>query len=685
MANILIAEDNQKLALFIQEFLRKKGHKSDIALDGLNALKSFAKGSYDLLLVDMKLPVMEGEAVCAKIRASEKGKAIPIIMISGAQKNAGEIESLKSNLKINNFIQKPFSFDLLYSSVTKSLSGQDRSTTTPPPPEHTPPQILKGKFKDRPFEEIISFILEKKLSGLLLAGNGEKKKKFFILKGFPIDMIVSSEEDNFGNYLLKKGLISMAELKVYEEFKKAEGDDPRSIFVKMGCLSAHDFKDENRSYLIENTAECFAWTSGMFIFESKPTFQPEPHGIGADIPLIFFKGFKNNLTPARTEAFLGKKGKSYPRKTKTFFDYQAHLFDIADAYKTFDMLDGTRSCTDIINSTEIDNEAALVIMMTMDIMKMVSYSPMPEKILITPPFPIREKDVTDVVQKKDEPASLSDEFQDLGDELGLLEDELEGIETFKKPEGQVIEDTGAMALEDDLKATWEKIKDKDYYGIFDLTRHTYSFNSLKSAYFDLTRKFSPDKFFASSGEIMSLDQELLSKVSEAYEILSNVVSKENYDEYLDSEEAVSMGEGGEDDKMKIQVQFTSGKVFLEEGQFEGAEKAFTNLVHMVPDKPEYLTYLALSMYNNPVHRRSGVSVKKVKDLINKSLQLGKLSMTYALKGALFFDEGNLSLAEAEFNKALKINPSNKTATKKMEEIRVRREQEKGGLLKRMFK
>ena len=93
MANILIAEDNQKLALFIQEFLRKKGHESNIALDGLNALKSFAKGSYDLLLVDMKLPVMEGEAVCAKVRASEKGKAIPIILISGAQKSTEEIKA----------------------------------------------------------------------------------------------------------------------------------------------------------------------------------------------------------------------------------------------------------------------------------------------------------------------------------------------------------------------------------------------------------------------------------------------------------------------------------------------------------------------------------------------------------------------------------------------------------------
>ena len=683
MANILIVEDNQKLALFMQEFLRKKGHQSDIASDGLHALKSFAKGSYDLLLMDINLPIMDGEAVCTKIRASNKGRAVPIILISGVSKSPEEISNLKSTLLIDSFIPKPFSFDLLYSTVTKALNPPKKTGSQPLQAAPTAEQILKGKFEDRPFEKLLSFIFEKKMSGLLLTGSGKKKKKFFILKGLPVDLIVSSTEDDFGNYLLKKGLVSTVELGVYEEYKKAGGDDPRGVFVKMGCLSAEEFKAENREYLIGHSAECFTWQSGMFLFDSKPAFLPEPHGMAADIPLIFFKGFKNNLTPLRTEAFLGKKGKFYPRKTKTFFDYQAHLSDIAEAYKTFDMLDGTKSCTDIINSTEIDNEAALVIMMTMDIMGMVSYSPMPAKVIITPPFPIRER-ARIAADEKEELASLTDEFEDLGEELSLLEDELEGIETFKEPAGHITPDTGADALEEDLKSTWERIKDKDYYEIFGLTRHTYSFNTLKSSYFDLTRRFSPDKFFASSGEMMSLDQELLSKVAEAYEILSNVVSKENYDEYLDSEEAVSIGSGGEDDKMKIQVQFTTGKMLLEGGKFQDAEKSFTNLVNMVPDKPEYLTYLALAVYNNPINRKSKVSVTKAKDLIHKSLQLGKLSMTYALKGTIFFDEGNLSLAEAEFNKALKINPNNKTAAKKMDAIRERREQEKGGLLKRMF-
>jgi hypothetical protein len=453
----------------------------------------------------------------------------------------------------------------------------------------------------------------------------------------------------------------------------------------MGCLTAEEFRAENHNYLLENISECFSWLSGIFLFQPKPSFFPEPYCTATDMPLIIFEGFKNNLTPARTERFLGKKGAFYPRKTKTFFDYQAQLSALPVAYKTFDMLDGTKSCSDIISSTEVDNEAALSMIMTMDVMKMVSYSPLPEKVDITPPFPIREKEISDAAQKGEELTSHTDEFKDLGEELGLLSDELEGIEALQQSAGQPAQDTGADALEEELRSTWERIKDKNYYEVFGIGRHSYSFSVLKSAYFELTRKFSPDKFFTSSGEIMDLDQELLSKVTEAYEVLSNVVSKENYDEYLDSEEAVSMGSGAEDDKMKIQVQFASGKVFLEEGQFGDAEKAFTNLVNMVPDKPEYLTYLALAVYNNPVNRASNTASPRAKELIIKSLKLGKLSMTYALKGTIVFDEGSLSLAEAEFKKALRINPSNKMALKKMKEISERREQQKSGLLKRMFK
>jgi tetratricopeptide (TPR) repeat protein len=102
---------------------------------------------------------------------------------------------------------------------------------------------------------------------------------------------------------------------------------------------------------------------------------------------------------------------------------------------------------------------------------------------------------------------------------------------------------------------------------------------------------------------------------------------------------------------------------------------------------EYQAYLAVAMYHNPANRDNPAAIKKAKELVNKALQWEKLPIAYALKGQMLLDEGLVNLAESEFNKALRLNPQNKTALKGLEAIRLRREEEekKGGLFTRMFK
>ncbi len=182
---------------------------------------------------------------------------------------------------------------------------------------------------------------------------------------------------------------------------------------------------------------------------------------------------------------------------------------------------------------------------------------------------------------------------------------------------------------------------------------------------------------------MSLAGEMLSKVSNAYETLTNVVSKENYDELLASQEEVP--EKVDDKQFYEQIQFQSGKVFIEQSQYDSAEKAFTNCLTIDPEKSEYLAYLAIAIYHNPANRGNLAAIKRAKDLVNKSLQKGKLSVAYALKGTIYLDEGGINFAEAEFFKALKLNPNNKTALKKLEVIRLKREEESKGLFRKIFK
>jgi len=144
--------------------------------------------------------------------------------------------------------------------------------------------------------------------------------------------------------------------------------------------------------------------------------------------------------------------------------------------------------------------------------------------------------------------------------------------------------------------------------------------------------------------------------------------------------------GSEEKKFYEQVQFQSGKVMLEQGQYEAAEKAFTTCWTINPDKAEYQVYLAVAVYHNPANRGNAAAIKRAKDLVNKSLLGEKTSIAYALKGTMLFDEGLTNLAEAELAKALKLNPNNRTALKKLEQIRMKKEEEeKKGFFQKMFK
>ena len=78
-ATILVVEDDRNICDLIQMYLVKEGFDVRIAGDGGKAIEEFQKQAPDLILLDIMLPVMDGWAVCAKIRETSK---VPIIMLT---------------------------------------------------------------------------------------------------------------------------------------------------------------------------------------------------------------------------------------------------------------------------------------------------------------------------------------------------------------------------------------------------------------------------------------------------------------------------------------------------------------------------------------------------------------------------------------------------------------------------
>jgi DNA-binding response OmpR family regulator len=114
MAKVLIIDDNEMLASIIKEFLQKKGMDADIALDGVIGLQYFSASAYDLLLVDLRLPELNGDDVCRNVRAMDRGKTIPVIMMSGIVKDPDEIAKLRTELSLSGFLTKPFAAEVMF-------------------------------------------------------------------------------------------------------------------------------------------------------------------------------------------------------------------------------------------------------------------------------------------------------------------------------------------------------------------------------------------------------------------------------------------------------------------------------------------------------------------------------------------------------------------------------------------
>jgi PAS domain S-box-containing protein len=117
--HILVAEDgliNQKL---IDKILCKEGHRVTIVANGEAAIKAVSDHKFDLVLMDIQMPKIDGEQACKAIRSSEKGKKIPIIALTAHAMQGDRERLIESGM--NGYITKPIDRKKLFSEISKVL------------------------------------------------------------------------------------------------------------------------------------------------------------------------------------------------------------------------------------------------------------------------------------------------------------------------------------------------------------------------------------------------------------------------------------------------------------------------------------------------------------------------------------------------------------------------------------
>jgi two-component system, OmpR family, copper resistance phosphate regulon response regulator CusR len=117
---ILIAEDETRIAAFLEKGLQKQGFKTILAEDGLQALHLVSHKKIDLLLLDLGLPLKNGWEVLEELR--DRQQDFPIIIMTASSDEKNRLNAMYKGA--NDYLTKPFKFQDLLERVQSALAAK---------------------------------------------------------------------------------------------------------------------------------------------------------------------------------------------------------------------------------------------------------------------------------------------------------------------------------------------------------------------------------------------------------------------------------------------------------------------------------------------------------------------------------------------------------------------------------
>jgi two-component system copper resistance phosphate regulon response regulator CusR len=120
MSRILIAEDEPRIAVFLDRGLRANGFTTTIAPDGKQALYMARSGEFDLLILDIGLPEMDGFEVLRQLRSFDRH--LPVLILTALDSVADTVAGLDGGA--DDYVSKPFTFEELLARIRVRLRGE---------------------------------------------------------------------------------------------------------------------------------------------------------------------------------------------------------------------------------------------------------------------------------------------------------------------------------------------------------------------------------------------------------------------------------------------------------------------------------------------------------------------------------------------------------------------------------
>jgi DNA-binding response OmpR family regulator len=170
-ARILLVDDERSIQTLLSYPLRKEGYDVVQATDGQDALARFSEQDFDLVVLDLMLPKVDGLEVCRRLR---RDSSVPIIMLTAKSDEIDKVVGLE--VGADDYITKPFSLREFSSRIKAALRRAEMSRPSEPAPDEAPLVVrelkidfLKRSARVRGEEAELTFVEFEILSALARA------------------------------------------------------------------------------------------------------------------------------------------------------------------------------------------------------------------------------------------------------------------------------------------------------------------------------------------------------------------------------------------------------------------------------------------------------------------------------------------------------------------------------------
>jgi len=146
-SKILVVDDDPNFSLMVQDLLVDQGYRAEVRSDGPSCLEYCQNHTPDLILLDVRMPGMNGFDVCARLKAELRTAAIPIMLLTGLSEPENKIRGF--SLGIFHYLTKPFKNEELLARIANILGRQNLLRQTVEESKVTTVRQLSVSLADR--------------------------------------------------------------------------------------------------------------------------------------------------------------------------------------------------------------------------------------------------------------------------------------------------------------------------------------------------------------------------------------------------------------------------------------------------------------------------------------------------------------------------------------------------------